>query len=566
MSENHYRILFETSENAIFMTSPAGQMIDLNPAWLKLFEYTRTEALKLTLSEMFAHPDEAERFWQEIEQQGAVKEFEAKFCKRDKVEIDGLITATRRRTKNGAAAGYQGIIRDITKDKQAEQALKADNLALEEKVAERTAQLEARVKQLESLNFITQMVASAHDTHAALEVVAREMVYLLDARNCGVALLNEEGTALTVVADYSQNPDEPRRVGVVLPLAGNPSSAQVVETGQSMVVRQPQTSPLTESVHSLLRAHQTECLMILPLLARGQVIGTIGVDTNEPGREFTPDEVMIAEMVAIQIAGIIQNVRLFDKDLEQAYQKLQQLDNLKTSFIGVITHELRSPFVAADLSVQLLRRYAERGMLEEILDQIKRLDQELLEGRRMLDSLISFASLMSKQGEVFLEETDVAVLTQEAAAHLEKLAKAREITLSFNFSPDLPKVYLDQQRMSEAIHHLVHNAIKFNQQGGSVEISCWPKDSRVFFKVKDTGQGVPADKLATIWQAFAQAADDVQRGLEGLGLGLALVRSAVEAHGGQVSAMSKVNEGSSFSFWIPIKPRPREKSGSFRLA
>jgi signal transduction histidine kinase len=251
--------------------------------------------------------------------------------------------------------------------------------------------------------------------------------------------------------------------------------------------------------------------------------------------------------------------------LEQAYQKLQELDRLKSSFIGVITHELRSPFVAADLSIQLLRRYAERGMLEEVLDQIKRLDQELLEGRQMIDSLVSFAALMSKQGELFLEETDIAVLTQDAAVHLEILAAARDITLSFNFAPDLPKVYVDQQRISEAIHHLVHNAIKFNRQGGLVEISCWPKDSRVFLKVKDTGQGVPADKLATIWQAFTQAADDFQRGVEGLGLGLALVRSAVEAHGGQVSAVSKVNEGSSFGFWIPIKPRPREKSGSFRL-
>jgi adenylate cyclase len=442
------------------------------------------------------------------------------------------------------------------KRKQIEQALKEYNRQLEKKVAERTAQLETQLKRLEKLNFITQMVASAHDTQSALEIVAREMVHLLNARNSGIALLNEDRTELAVVADYSADPEEPSRVGIVLPLAGNPASAQVVNTGHSILIRQPQTSNLTESVHDILRAYQTECLLILPLLARGQVIGTIGIDTNEPGREFSPDEIMLAEMVAVQIAGVIQNVRLFDQDLQQAYQQLKELDDLKSSFIGVITHELRSPFVAADLSVQLLYRYAERGMLAEVLDQIKRLDEELAEGRRMIDSIISFAALMSKQGELFLEETDIETLTRETTTPLEKLVEARQIRLIFKFNPTLPQIYLDQQRMGEAIHHLIHNAIKFNRQGGLVEVDCWPRDSRIFFRVKDTGRGIPTSKLATIWQAFAQAADDVQRGMEGVGLGLALVKSAVEAHGGEVSAMSKLNVGSTFGFWLPIKPKP----------
>jgi adenylate cyclase len=553
MIENRYHVLFETSDSPIFIASATGQLIEINPAWLKLFGYSKTEALKLTISEIFARPGEYKSFWRRLEQQHSVKDFEAKFRKKDKGVLDCIITSTIRQGVDGAISGCHGIIRDITRRKQTEKALKASHRALEEKVVERTAQLEARVKQLESLNFITQMVASAHDTQSALEIVAKEMVHLLNARNSGIALLNEERTALTVVADYSQNPEEPSRVGIILPLAGNPSSSQVVNTGQSMVISQPQTSPWTESIHDVLRIYRTECLMILPLLARGQVIGTIGIDTDTEDREFSQDEVMLAEMVAIQIAGILQNVRLFDKDLQQAYQQLKELDRLKTSFIGVITHELRSPFVAADLSVQLLYRYAERHMFDEVLDQIKRLDQELGEGRRMIDTIISFASLMSKQGELFLEETNIEVLTRDTTAPLEKIVEARQINLSFNFSPSLPKVYVDQQRISEAIHHLIHNAIKFNRQGGSVEVSCWPRDSKIFFRVKDTGRGIPANKLATIWQAFTQAADDVQRGLEGVGLGLALVKSAVEAHGGEVSAMSKVNIGSTFGFWIPVK-------------
>jgi PAS domain S-box-containing protein len=562
MSENRYRVLFEASVNAIFIASPSWRITDVNPAWLKLFGYTRSESLKLILSWLFAHPDEYQKFQQEMKQHDSIKDFEVKFRTKTNKEIDCVISSSTRRTNDGAISSYQGIIRDITQRKKAEQALRDYNVALEQKVAERTEQLEIRIKHLETLNFITQMVASAHDTQSALEVVAREMVHLLNARNCAIALLDKDQTQLTVVADYSRNGNEASQANLVIPLASTPSSIRVINTGQSVVIRHPQTSRLTKPIHDILRQLNTQCLMILPLLARGQVIGAIGIDTDQVDRQFTSDEVMLAEMVAIQIAGIIQNVRLFDQDLQQAYQQLKELDKLKSSFIGVITHELRSPFVAADLSVQLLYRYAERHMFDEALDQIKRLDQELTEGRRMIDTIISFASLMSKQGELFLEETDMVELIREATAHLERIAPVRHISLSFNFSPDLPKVYLDQQRISEAIHHLVHNAIKFNQEGGSVEISCWPERGRIYFRVKDTGRGVPAEKLNTIWEAFAQTADDVQRGVEGVGLGLALVKSAVDAHGGQVSASSKVNKGSTFGFWIPIKPEKTPKNAS----
>jgi PAS domain S-box-containing protein len=234
----------------------------------------------------------------------------------------------------------------------------------------------------------------------------------------------------------------------------------------------------------------------------------------------------------------------------------KEMDRLKSSFIGVITHELRSPFVAADLSVQLLERYLERGMYQELQSQIQQLDRELIEGRRLIDSVISFAALMSKQGELFLEETDLEALTREVIAPLEKMALVRHITLTFHFSPNLPHPRLDQQRIGEAIYHLVHNAIKFNQDGGSVWISCQSIGTHLIFKVDDTGSGIPAERLGRVWDAFAQEADEVQRGVEGLGLGLALVKFAIEAHGGELMATSKVGMGSTFGFQLPLKPQP----------
>ena len=152
------------------------------------------------------------------------------------------------------------------------------------------------------------------ELNAALEIVARELVLLFDARNSGIALLNPARTELTIVASYSREADQRTTVGIVIPLAGNPSSVQVVETRRSIVVPHAQTSPLTGPIHDLMRARRTECLMIVPLLARGDVIGTIGVATGHPDRVFTQAEVALAETIAGQIAGSVENARLFDTE------------------------------------------------------------------------------------------------------------------------------------------------------------------------------------------------------------------------------------------------------------
>jgi signal transduction histidine kinase len=184
---------------------------------------------------------------------------------------------------------------------------------LQEQVAHRTAQLEARVVQLAALNRITQTVASVRDLHTALEIVAREMGQLLNASHTGIALLNLAHTELKVVTEYTRDAADSHTVGIVIPLAGNLSSAQVIQTGQSIVLSQAQLTPQTEPTYHLMYSRQVQSLLIVPLLARGEVIGTIGVLTDETGRKFTPVEVTLAETVAGQIAGAIENAQLFER-------------------------------------------------------------------------------------------------------------------------------------------------------------------------------------------------------------------------------------------------------------
>jgi signal transduction histidine kinase len=247
--------------------------------------------------------------------------------------------------------------------------------------------------------------------------------------------------------------------------------------------------------------------------------------------------------------------RVFQHMAQEVYAREQQLaqDNrVKAAFIDVISHELRSPFASAALSVELLRKYAERQMVDELQGQIEQLDKDLVQGRQLIDTILAFARQVGKDAQLSVEETDFAELVRETTAPLAVLAQRRQLQLTHDLAPQMPAVYVDRERMSEAVYHLVHNAIKFTRVGSIIEIKCWAEGSNIIFQVKDSGSGIPAERLATMWDAWEQGSDRVRRGVEGLGLGLALVKSTVEAHRGKVAATSTPGQGSTFGFSIPV--------------
>jgi PAS domain S-box-containing protein len=130
-SEEKYRTLFETSQDANYITTPEGKIIEANQSHLDLFGYTKEERFGFRVAETYVNPDDRLRFRKEIEEKGAVKNFEVTLRKMDGTEIDCLITATVRRSKEGGILGYQGIIRDVTERKRAEEALEEERRRLQ---------------------------------------------------------------------------------------------------------------------------------------------------------------------------------------------------------------------------------------------------------------------------------------------------------------------------------------------------------------------------------------------------------------------------------------------------
>jgi|GEM_PF-2036401 len=309
-----------------------------------------------------------------------------------------------------------------------------------------------------------------------------------------------------------------------------------------------------------------------------QLGGTISVDsTLNVGTTFTLElptqqhSSNAAQLSAIQaeLDSSQQQALVYARDMQRLYRQLQetnrslqtintQLDEankLKANFLSVISHELRSPFASIELALQTFNRYGVEELRPEQRDLLDQLAQNLKDGRRMIDSLVTYASLLSKQGRLNLQAVEIDQVIDETTAALRPLADRRRQSLVVQVSRGLTLPSGDRERIGEAVWHLLHNAIKFSKAEGQIVIRAHTEGEYLAIEVKDTGVGIPLDKQAQVWESFAQLSDSVKRGVEGLGLGLALVRYVALAHGGNVVLHSEPGVGSVIGFWLPISRR-----------
>jgi GAF domain-containing protein len=190
---------------------------------------------------------------------------------------------------------------------------------------------------LASLNRVVSAASSARDLPTLLDGAAHEILQALHARNVGIAVFTDAShTQLKVMADANINPADVSAVGVSIPVVGNTSTEYVLTNRHSLVVENAQTDPRTASIHSLMRGRGTHSLIIVPLLARGEIIGTIGVDSDDPHRHFSNEEVSLVETMAGQLAGAIDNLRSFENTQRRANREAL-INEITAKIQGTVT-------------------------------------------------------------------------------------------------------------------------------------------------------------------------------------------------------------------------------------
>jgi two-component system sensor histidine kinase GlrK len=232
--------------------------------------------------------------------------------------------------------------------------------------------------------------------------------------------------------------------------------------------------------------------------------------------------------------------------------KLKEIDKLKSDFFSLMSHELRTPLTTIKEGTNLMIEGMESG--EAIKKQTRLLTIISEESDRLINLVNSLMDLSKMEAGMMaynFTPTDIGRLIHTVTREIEPLAENRNITIKTDINNGIPPVKVDRDRILQVLRNLIGNAVKFTPDDGQVKIATAPLGDGVNVSVRDTGEGIPAESLSTIFNKYEQVTLGGSNKIKGTGLGLSIVKHIIDAHGGKIWVESTLGHGSVFSFVLP---------------
>jgi PAS domain S-box-containing protein len=379
------------------------------------------------------------------------------------------------------------------------------------------------------LSTATAALSESLDIQVTLERLARLIISEL-ADCCAVHLLEKDTLTLAAVAHVDSAAAQVLRESLQrspIPLHSQHAIAHTVRTGEPQV-----------------GAHEPLAQLCVALCLRGACIGAISMSMGPSGRALGARDLPLAEELARRAAVAIDNARL--------YAEQQRATRSRDEILGIVAHDLRSPLNAMTLAASgVLRKLKKQGAEPEQLQSVENLIQSARRMNRLIEDLLDVVRVEAGRLSIQRTRRPGAQLVRDAVASHQELCAEAGIELRQRLPGELPELMVDPDRLHQVFTNLLGNAIKFTPRGGVVTVGAWLEPEQVVFWVADSGPGIPEEHLPHLFDRFWQARSTDRRGA---GLGLAIAKGIVEAHGGRIWARSVLGEGSTFTFCIPLPP------------
>jgi PAS domain S-box-containing protein len=333
--------------------------------------------------------------------------------------------------------------------------------------------------------------------------------------------------------------------------------AEVIRTGKPLFIADSAAADgrftaFLREVGQIFSDGPVAAALCLPLVARGQLLGVIELYTQQ--RPLNADDMALAEDMSRHAALALDNARLH----EQVMLGSQARDDI----IGIVSHDLRNPANAVKmLAGAILGRERETALPADVVEYSTIIRQTSEQMDSLIRDLLDVTRIEAGRLNVEAYATDIANLLSDALLTLDPVARAKSIELQLTTDESLPLVDADRERIRQALSNLIGNSVKFSPEGSTIGLRATRLDGEVVVSVSDQGPGMTADQLSHAFDRFWQSR---RTDREGAGLGLAITRGIIEAHGGRIWAESAVGEGSTFHFTLPLTSAAAPDSGKRR--
>ncbi len=551
-SEERYRNLVTSMRDGILQASPDGAIDYMNPAGLDILGFDAADEIVGTnLQAFFQERGEGERIVKELSERHFVDRTRTWLQRSDGRAICVEWSANIVLDDQDEVAGIEGLFRDVTK-----------NVRLEEEAKERSARIAA-------INQIANVINSSLEAGRLYESLVVEVKRLIDFDYAALTLLTPDGQAFQtrqLWPHFEERPSQTHAVDDETACAGWVAKYEKpLLVGDLTALNAPLAACFPKAAMSCLGA---------PLYSSGRIIGTLELASNRPGA-YARHDLEVMEQLTPHVAVAIRNAQLLEnlqlsleevtrarEDLHQANEELKTLDEMKTNLLSNVSHELRTPLVAVMGYTDMIAN-GKAGPVTDTQKEylgisLRNIDRLVT----LIENLLDFSRLNRGAETLVFDTIDLCDCARGSYDLMQPVAEAREIRMVFEAPGEPVLIEGDKGKLGQVFNNLLSNAIKFNHSGGNVTIHIEVRDGVAHVAVSDTGIGIPEEARDKVFTRFYQFDSSSTRKYGGTGIGLAIAQDIVRLHGSRIVVASSLNEGSTFSFSLPLSERVRGDGGA----
>ena len=403
----------------------------------------------------------------------------------------------------------------------------------------------------EFLAHISAVLGQALDYEGTLRRVARLAVPEL-ADWCAVDVVDARGRIRRLAVEHV----DPSKVEQARSFSERFPADRDAPRGVYEVIRSGQPWMLSEITDDLVVANARGpehlaairelgivALMVVPLIARGRILGALTFASTDPGRRYAQADLQFVQDVAFRAALAMDNAL--------AYDEANRANRAKDQFVATLSHELRTPLNAILGWAQMLLRpdlpADQRQRAAEVIVRSAKAQNQLL------SDIFDMAAIVQGKLRLSMRPVELRTILESVRDVAAPAASAKRISMALALPPDRVLVHGDADRLQQVFSNLLYNAVKFTPEDGRVDVCLEVRDRHADVSISDTGIGISPDILPYVFDRFRQGDAATAPELRGLGLGLAIVKQLVDGHGGTVTASSPGDgQGSTFVVRLPL--------------
>jgi PAS domain S-box-containing protein len=527
--------IVESSDDAIISKDLNGVIVSWNKGAERLYGYTAEEIVGKPLAILVPpeHLDELPAIMERLRRGERIEHYETLRVRKDGGRLDVSLTISPVKGPDGTIIGASKIARDITKQKHTQQTTRF------------LADASATLAELTDYESTLQRVASLAVPHFA-DWCAVDMADV-DGSLRRLAVTHSDPAKVQLARElFRRYPPRPTDSNGIMPVMRTGKSEWSAAISDSLLADLAQD----EEHLRIIRDLGLKSYICVPLRSRAKALGALTFVTAESGRVYDADDLRAAEDLASRAVIAIENASLV--------ATLKETDRRKDEFLAMLAHELRNPLAPIRNAVQIFR--AKGSPVPELQWARDVIDRQLQQMTRLVDDLLDVSRITRGNIELRKERVQLATSVTSAVEASRPLIEKWGHELTVTLPPQPIFLEADHTRLSQVLLNLLNNAAKYTEQGGRIWLNAEQEGAHAVIRVRDTGVGIPQEMLPRIFEIFTQVDRSLERSQGGLGIGLTLVQSLVEMHGGTVEAHSDgPGKGSEFIVRLPVAAEHKER-------